>query len=144
MPVSSLIMHMTRRFILRQRSRKRPKEERASYKDCAVLYRTNAQSRMFEERFVSANIPYKVIGGVNFYAWRGDKSVGLSSYHRKWAMIWRCAGLSMCKTWDRSDHQPGTRICPAKRNGFYEALLAADLIQGSDVPFQNWNLCGID
>ena len=38
------------------------------YKDCAVLYRTNAQSRMFEEKFLMANIPYKIIGGVNFYA----------------------------------------------------------------------------
>lgn len=38
------------------------------YKDHAVLYRTNAQSRMFEERFINYNIPYKVVGGVNFYA----------------------------------------------------------------------------
>lgn len=39
-----------------------------SYQDCAVLYRTNAQSRMFEERFIAENIPYKLVGGVNFYA----------------------------------------------------------------------------
>lgn len=39
-----------------------------TFKDCAVLYRTNAQSRLFEERFVAANIPYKIVGGVNFYA----------------------------------------------------------------------------
>lgn len=39
-----------------------------TYKDCAVLYRTNAQSRLFEECFVAANIPYKIVGGVNFYA----------------------------------------------------------------------------
>lgn len=38
------------------------------YKDCAILYRTNAQSRLFEERFVVSNIPYKIVGGVNFYA----------------------------------------------------------------------------
>ena len=38
------------------------------YKDCVVLYRTNAQSRLFEERFITANIPYKIVGGVNFYA----------------------------------------------------------------------------
>ena len=38
------------------------------YSDFAVLYRTNAQSRMFEERFVAENIPYKLVGGVNFYA----------------------------------------------------------------------------
>ncbi len=38
------------------------------YGDCAVLYRTNAQSRLFEERFIVSNIPYKIVGGVNFYA----------------------------------------------------------------------------
>ena len=38
------------------------------YKDCAVLYRTNAQSRLFEERFIAGNIPYKIVGGVNFYS----------------------------------------------------------------------------
>ena len=38
------------------------------YKDIAILYRTNAQSRLFEERFVVSNIPYKIVGGVNFYA----------------------------------------------------------------------------
>ncbi|MFA9375554.1 MAG: DNA helicase PcrA [Lachnotalea sp.] len=38
------------------------------YNDCAILYRTNAQSRTFEEKFILANIPYKIVGGVNFYA----------------------------------------------------------------------------
>ena len=38
------------------------------YRDCAVLYRTNAQSRLFEEKFLLANVPYKIVGGVNFYA----------------------------------------------------------------------------
>lgn len=44
------------------------REGNYEYKDCAILYRTNAQSRMFEEKFLMANIPYKIIGGVNFYA----------------------------------------------------------------------------
>ncbi len=35
----------------------------AQYGDFAVLYRTNAQSRIFEEKFLMANIPYKIIGG---------------------------------------------------------------------------------
>ncbi len=39
-----------------------------NYGDCAILYRTNAQSRLFEEKFVAAGIPYKIVGGVNFYA----------------------------------------------------------------------------
>ncbi len=38
------------------------------YKDCAVLYRTNAQSRVFEEKFLTAGIPYKIVGGINFYS----------------------------------------------------------------------------
>ncbi len=39
-----------------------------SYGDCAILYRTNAQSRMLEERLVQENIPYRIFGGVHFYA----------------------------------------------------------------------------
>lgn len=41
---------------------------KCKYSDCAILYRTNAQSRMFEEKFLMANIPYKIVGGINFYA----------------------------------------------------------------------------
>ena len=37
-----------------------------SWKDSAVLYRTNAQSRILEEKFVTHNIPYRMVGGVNF------------------------------------------------------------------------------
>lgn len=47
---------------------KRVREGECEYKDCAILYRTNAQSRMFEEKFLMANIPYRLVGGVNFYA----------------------------------------------------------------------------
>ncbi|MEA4815739.1 MAG: 3'-5' exonuclease [Lachnospiraceae bacterium] len=37
------------------------------YKDFAVLFRTNAQSRVLEETFIQKNIPYRIFGGVNFY-----------------------------------------------------------------------------
>ena len=47
---------------------KERREGRFQYRDCAVLYRTNAQSRLFEEKCLLANIPYKIVGGVNFYA----------------------------------------------------------------------------
>lgn len=48
--------------------RKKVRNEGATYGDCAVLYRTNAQARLLEERMVVEGIPYSVVGGVNFYA----------------------------------------------------------------------------
>ena len=48
--------------------RKKAEEGGSHYGDCAILYRTNAQSRLFEEKFVVSNIPYKIVGGINFYA----------------------------------------------------------------------------
>ena len=47
---------------------KKRRENTGHYHDCAILYRTNAQSRLFEEKCLHANIPYKIVGGVNFYA----------------------------------------------------------------------------
>lgn len=38
------------------------------YRDITILYRTNAQSRIFEEGFLRYNIPHKVFGGISFYA----------------------------------------------------------------------------
>ena len=55
--------------------RKRVREKEYSYHDNVILYRTNAQSRMFEEKFVTANIPYKIVGGINFYARREIKDL---------------------------------------------------------------------
>ncbi|MGA2393865.1 MAG: DUF3553 domain-containing protein [Candidatus Lustribacter sp.] len=40
----------------------------SAYRDFIVLYRTNAQSRYFEEGFLAEGIPYRVVGGVGFYA----------------------------------------------------------------------------
>ena len=45
------------------------------YKDCAVLYRTNAQSRLLEEKCLLYNIPYRLVGGVNFYQRREIKDI---------------------------------------------------------------------
>jgi len=47
----------------------------ASYKDFAILYRTNAQSRVFEEKLVLHNIPYRIVGAVNFYQRREIKDL---------------------------------------------------------------------
>lgn len=46
-----------------------------SYKDFAILYRTNAQSRVLEEAFLHAGIPYMLVGGVKFYDRKEIKDV---------------------------------------------------------------------
>ena len=45
------------------------------YGECAILYRTNGQSRMLEEKLIMSGIPYKIVGGVNFYARREVKDL---------------------------------------------------------------------
>ena len=54
---------------------KKKKYGKAEFRDCAVLYRTNAQSRILEERFIMEGIPYDVVGGVNFYSRREIKDM---------------------------------------------------------------------
>jgi len=54
---------------------KKVRNGEAEYEDFAVLYRTNAQSRLFEEKFLYANIPYKIVGGVNFYSRKEIKDI---------------------------------------------------------------------
>lgn len=46
-----------------------------NYKEYAVLYRTNAQSRMIEEKLIQRNIPYCLVGGVNFYQRKEIKDI---------------------------------------------------------------------
>ena len=72
-----------------------------SYKDFAVLYRTNAQSRLFEEKCLFLNVPYKLVGGVNFYSRREIKDV-----------------LAYLKTIDNAvDDVASTRIINVPRRG---------------------------
>ncbi|MCI9337515.1 MAG: UvrD-helicase domain-containing protein [Lachnospiraceae bacterium] len=54
-------------FIAREVARKVGKQK-AKYRDCAVLYRTNAQARLLEERMIMEGVPYNVVGGTNFYS----------------------------------------------------------------------------
>lgn len=56
-------------------SGQKSKEERLSFKDCAVFYRTNAQSRLVEESFIKEALPYRIVGGVRFYARREVKDI---------------------------------------------------------------------
>lgn len=54
------------RFIVSE-IQKQQREKQRKYGDFAVLYRTNAQSRVVEETLLKANIPYKMVGGHKFY-----------------------------------------------------------------------------
>ncbi|MCC8060945.1 MAG: DNA helicase PcrA [Clostridiales bacterium] len=49
--------------------------EGRDYQDYAVLYRTNAQSRLIEEKCIAGSVPYRIVGGVNFYQRREIKDV---------------------------------------------------------------------
>jgi len=51
------------------------RQEGISYKEIAVLYRTNAQSRNLEEHFIKNNIPYKIVGGLRFYSRKEIKDI---------------------------------------------------------------------
>ena len=54
---------------------KAKRNNEAEYGQNAVLYRTNAQSRLLEEQFVKAGVPYDVIGSINFYARKEIKDI---------------------------------------------------------------------
>lgn len=51
------------------------REDKCSYSDFAILYRTNAQSRSFEEQMRKDNIPYRIYGGLSFYQRKEIKDV---------------------------------------------------------------------
>lgn len=113
--------------------RERVDNGKAAYCDHAVLYRTNAQSRLFEEKMITANIPYKIVGGVNFYARKEIKDL-----------------LAYLKTIDNGkDDLAVRRIINVPKRGiglttvnriteaaqqrgisFYETLCSADLVPG--------------
>lgn len=111
--------------------RKKVEEGKRTYKDFAVLYRTNAQSRMFEEKLVVSNIPYKIVGGVNFYARREIKDLlaylktidnGKDDLAVKRIINVPKRGIGLTTINRVQDYALEREI------GFYEALLAADLI----------------
>lgn len=56
-------------------ARKMVQEDECRYADVAVLYRTNAQSRVFEEQFMKEGIPYRMYGGLKFYDRKEIKDV---------------------------------------------------------------------
>lgn len=105
----------------------------ANYNDFAILYRTNAQSRLFEEKLVTRNIPYKIIGSVNFYARKEIKDIlgylktinnGLDGIAVKRIINIPRRGIGLT-TIDRvNDYSLNNEI------SFYEALTRAPFIPG--------------
>ncbi len=55
--------------------RKLLRQQRMNYNDIALLYRTNAQSRSFEDEFRRAGIPYRIYGGLSFYQRKEIKDI---------------------------------------------------------------------
>ncbi len=103
----------------------------STYNDHAILYRTNAQSRLFEEKFVNANIPYKIIGGINFYARREIKDLlaylktvdnGKDDLAVRRIINVPKRGIGLTSINRVQDYAADREI------GFYDALLGADLI----------------
>lgn len=62
-------------YVARQILRLKTARKIQDYSECAVLYRTNAQSYAFEKAFMASHIPYKIIGGVRFYDRKEVKDV---------------------------------------------------------------------
>lgn len=54
---------------------KKAAERACDYSEFAVLYRTNAQSRLLEEKFILHSIPYRLVGGINFYQRKEIKDI---------------------------------------------------------------------
>lgn len=113
--------------------RERVDNGKAAYCDHAVLYRTNAQSRLFEEKMITANIPYKIVGGVNFYARKEIKDLlaylktidngrGDLAVRRIINVPKRGIGLTTVNRITEAAQQRGI--------SFYEALCSADLVPG--------------
>ena len=55
--------------------KERMRTDKASYSDFAILYRTNFQSRTFEEQFLKSAIPYRIYGGMSFYQRKEIKDI---------------------------------------------------------------------
>ena len=122
--------------------------EGAEYSDFAVLYRTNAQSRMFEEKFLMANIPYRLVGGLNFYSRKEIKDllaylktidnarddlavrriinvpkrgIGVASVNKA-ADYAEEQGISLYEAMRRADEVPGLARAAAKLKGFTQYI----------------------
>ena len=66
--------HDEARFVV-ERVQQLQQEENAKLGDMAVLYRTNTQSRVFEETLIKSGIPYSIVGGLKFYERKEIKDI---------------------------------------------------------------------
>ncbi|MFV0345331.1 MAG: ATP-dependent helicase [Bacteroidales bacterium] len=73
--VNSMLTDKEEGFVIAREIQNLHLAKHQPYKDIAILYRTNSQSRIFEEAFRQVNIPYKIYGGLSFYQRKEIKDV---------------------------------------------------------------------
>ncbi|NLO70108.1 MAG: UvrD-helicase domain-containing protein [Porphyromonadaceae bacterium] len=73
--VSNVLTDFEEAFMVANSIKDLKRKEEHSYKDFAVLYRTNSQSRVMEEALRKQNIPYRIYGGLSFYQRKEIKDV---------------------------------------------------------------------
>lgn len=98
--------------------------ENASYKDFAILYRTNAQSRSFEESLRRLNIPYKIFGGLSFYQRKEIKD--LLSYFRLIA--------------NHNDEEAFKRVINYPKRGIGKTSIEALIVEANDQEKSLWEI----
>ena len=104
-----------------------------AYNDCAILYRTNAQSRAIEEKLLGHNIPYRIYGGINFYSRKEIKDIlaylktidnGMDEIAVRRILNVPKRGIGATSVGKIQAYADGQNI------GFYEALKQAEDIPG--------------
>ncbi len=98
--------------------------ENAAFSDFAILYRTNAQSRSFEESLRKLNIPYKIYGGLSFYQRKEIKDI-----------------LAYCRlTANHNDEESLKRIINYPKRGIGQTTVDKAIIQANEHDTTLWNV----
>lgn len=96
------------------------------YKDFAILYRTNAQSRAMEEALRKLNVPYKIYGGTSFYQRKEIKD--LISYFRL--------------TYNPNDEEALKRVINYPRRGIGDTTLDKIIVAADQHQYRLWDVVG--
>ena len=96
------------------------------YKDFAILYRTNAQSRAMEESLRKLNVPYKIYGGTSFYQRKEIKD--LISYFRL--------------TYNPNDEEALKRVINYPRRGIGDTTLDRIIVAADQHKYRLWDVVG--